>query len=161
MPLTRNRIREIRSLAEKSGRDEQGLFVAEGLRLVGDAAASAFEIPEAFSTAEFSATAEGAHLMGILRARGTLVSEVTYRELAQCADTVTPQGVIALVRTKSESASGLLKRLSAPSLIVALDGIADPGNLGSIIRTCDWFGAGGIFLGKGSVDPYNPKAVRS
>jgi RNA methyltransferase, TrmH family len=161
MPLTRNRIREIRSLSQKSARDELGLFVAEGLRLVGEAAGSAFEIPEAFSTGEFSATAEGARLMGMLGARGTVCRELTPRELAQCADTVTPQGVIALVRIRSESASGLIRRLPMPSLAVALDGIADPGNLGSIIRTCDWFGAGGILLGKGSVDPYNPKAVRS
>ena len=161
MPLTRNRIREIRSLAEKSARDELGLFVAEGLRLVGEAARSAFAIPEAFSTDEFAGTEDGARLLEMLGARGTVCRTVTPRELAQCADTVNPQGIIALVRTPNESAPRLIRSVPAPALLVALDGIADPGNLGSIIRTCDWFGAGGVLLGKGSVDPYNPKAVRA
>ncbi len=161
MPLTRNRIREIRSLSAKSGRDELGLFVAEGFRLVSDAARSPFDIPEAFSTSEFASTPAGAELMNLLRGRGAACSEVSPRELAQCADTVTPQGVIALVKTRTEAAGDLMRRIGEPGLLVALDGVSDPGNLGSIIRTCDWFGAGGVLLGRRSVDPYNPKAVRS
>jgi TrmH family RNA methyltransferase len=86
---------------------------------------------------------------------------VTHRELSQFADTVNALGVLALVRKRNESAGELIRRLAPPALIVALDGIADPGNLGSIVRTCDWFGAGGILLGRASVDLYNPKVVRS
>jgi len=161
MSLTRNRIREIRSLSQKKVRDELDLFVVEGLRLVRDAAESAFDIPEAFSTAAFEASSEGGHLVGLLRARGTSCRQVTPRELSQFADTVNAQGVLAVVRRRNESGGDLIRRLPAPALLVGLDGIADPGNLGSIVRTCDWFGAGGILLDRSSVDLYNPKVVRA
>jgi TrmH family RNA methyltransferase len=153
MPLTKNRIREISALARKTVREERGLFVAEGLRLVTDAAASAAEIPEAFATAEFASSEQGARLMEVLRRRGTICTNAT--------DTVNAQGVLALVRAEKVTAEDLMDRLGAPSVVVALDGIADPGNLGSILRTCDWFGTGGVLLGSGSVDLYNPKVVRA
>jgi TrmH family RNA methyltransferase len=161
MSLTRNRIRAIRSLSQKKVRDELDLFVVEGLRLVRDAAESAFDIPEAFSTAAFEASTAGGNLMGLLRARGARCQQVSPRELSQFADTVNAQGVFALVRKRNESAEGLMRRTALPALLVGLDGIADPGNLGSIVRTCDWFGAGGILLGRTSVDLYNPKVVRA
>ena len=161
MPLSRNRIREIRSLSQKKVRDELDLFVVEGLRLVRDAAESAFDIPEAFSTASFEASPGGGHLMALLRARGTACRQVTPRELSRFADTVNAQGVVAVVRRRNESAGELIRRTAPPALLVGLDGIADPGNLGSIVRSCDWFGAGGILLGRASVDLYNPKVVRA
>ena len=161
MSLTKNRIREIRSLSQKKVRDELNLFVVEGLRLVRDAAESSFDIPEAFSTAAFEASPAGGDLMGLLRARGASCQQVTHRELSQFADTVNAQGVLAVVRKRDESAGELIRRIAPPALVVALDGIADPGNLGSIVRTCDWFGAGGILPGRTSVDLYNPKVVRS
>ena len=161
MSLSRNRIREIRSLSQKKVRDAMDLFVIEGLRLVHDAAESTFDIPEAFCTAAFEATPAGGELMGLLRARGAGCRQVTPRELSQCADTVNAQGVLAIVRRRKEDAGELIRRIAPPALLVGLDGIADPGNLGSIVRTCDWFGAGGILLGRTGVDLYNPKAVRA
>jgi len=161
MSLTRKRIREIRSLAQKKARDELGLFVAEGLRLVTDAAGSTFGIPEAFSTRDFDSSGPGGSLIGLLRSRGTRCQQVTPGELAAIADTVNSQGVLALVQKRVESADELIAHNRPPAVLVALDGISDPGNLGSIIRTCDWFGAGGILLGRESVDLYNPKVVRA
>ena len=161
MPIPKNRIREIRSLSQKKVRDELDLFVVEGLRLLEDAAESSFEIPEAFFTAAFESSPGGDHLMALLRARGTRCLQVTPRELSQFADTVNAQGVLAVVRKRKESAGDLIRRTPPPALLVGLDGIADPGNLGSIVRSCDWFGAGGILLGRTSVDLYNPKVVRA
>jgi RNA methyltransferase, TrmH family len=161
MSLPKNRIREIRSLALKKVRDELGLFTAEGLRLVREAAGSTFEIPEAFSTPEFESSPEGRDLIAGLRSRGAACTRVSAREFTQMADTVNAQGVLALVRKRVESAENLIRRTPLPAILIALDGIADPGNLGSIIRTCDWFGAGGVFLGRTSVDLYNPKVVRA
>jgi TrmH family RNA methyltransferase len=86
---------------------------------------------------------------------------VSPRELSEIADTVHAQGVLALVRTRDAGAEELIRAIPPPPLLVALDGIADPGNLGTIVRTCDWFGAGGILLGKTSVDIFNPKVIRS
>jgi RNA methyltransferase, TrmH family len=161
MSVPKNRIREIRSLSLKNVRDELGLFVAEGLRLVRDAAGSSFEIPEAFFTPAFESTPAGKDLIGDLRARGSVCACVSAREFDRMADTVNAQGVLALVRKRVESAEDLIRRTPLPAVLVALDGIADPGNLGSIIRTCDWFAAGGVLLGRTSVDLYNPKVVRA
>jgi TrmH family RNA methyltransferase len=161
MPLTRKKALELRSLAQKKARDERGLFVAEGFRLVKDAAESAFEIPEVFFTPEFESTPAGSTLAGALRARGARCERVSAREFAGFADTMHAQGILALVLKKPASAGDLMDRVPLPALLVALDGIADPGNLGTVIRTCDWFAAGGILLGRSSVDVYNPKVVRA
>jgi TrmH family RNA methyltransferase len=76
----------------------------------------------------------------------------------EVADTDSPQGVLALCHMPKEST---VEQLAATSgLIVALDGLQDPGNLGTIIRTAGWFGISGIILGKGTVDMFHPKVVR-
>jgi len=161
MPLTRKKSLDLRSLSQKKVRDERGLFVAEGLRLVKDAAESAFDIPEAYYTPEFESTPAGRDLAAALRARGAVCERVSAREFAGFADTMHAQGILALVLKKPADAGDLMDRIPTPALLVALDGIADPGNLGTVIRTCDWFGAGGILLGRSSVDVYNHKVVRA
>jgi len=161
MPLSKNRIRDIRSLAARKGRDESGLFMAEGLRLVREAATSDAEVTEAFVTEELERSAEGGALIVKLRSRGTVCRRVSARELSSIADTVHAQGVVALVRIPGGDAARILRRAPSPAIVVALDGVADPGNLGTIVRTCDWFGAAGLLLGHGSVDLYNPKVVRA
>jgi TrmH family RNA methyltransferase len=75
-------------------------------------------------------------------------------------DTVTAQGILAIVRRRSSSAELLLRAEKVESVLVALDGVSDPGNLGSIIRTCDWFGVQGILLGNNCVELFNPKVLR-
>lgn len=76
----------------------------------------------------------------------------------EVSDTDTPQGVLALCEMPSEVTA---EKLAAQSgLIVALDGLQDPGNLGTIIRTAGWFGISGIISGKGTVDMFHPKVVR-
>ena len=77
---------------------------------------------------------------------------------AEVTDTDTPQGVLALCRMPEEATIGELA--ASEGLIVALDGVQDPGNLGTIIRTATWFGTEGILSGKGTVDLFHPKVVR-
>jgi len=161
MPLVKNRIRAIRALAQKKGRDAQGLFLAEGLRLVQDAATSGADITDLFATEEFARSAPGGALLDRLRSRGIPCCGVSAREMDAIADTVHAQGIVALVRIPAGDWRVVLRRAGSPAVVVALDGIADPGNLGTIVRTCDWFGAAGLLLGRGSVDLYNPKVVRA
>ena len=89
--------------------------------------------------------------------------EISQKEFALIADTVTAQGIAAVVKKFSFNVDSelekLLKRDNA--FVVALDQIADPGNLGAIIRTSDWFGLDAILLSKNCVELYNPKVVRS
>ena len=85
--------------------------------------------------------------------------EISNNEMEAIADTETPQGVIAICRIPAEPT--LDELIQTGSLIVALDALQDPGNMGTVIRTAAWFGAGAIIIGEGSVDPYHPKVVRS
>lgn len=79
-------------------------------------------------------------------------------EFAEVSDTETPQGVLALCRMPEEISTE--KLASKTGIIVALDGVQDPGNAGTIMRSATWFGAAGILSGKGTVDLFHPKVVR-
>ncbi len=80
-------------------------------------------------------------------------------QYAEVSDTDNPQGVVAVCRMPEEVS--IEKLSSTEGIIVALDGVQDPGNLGTIIRTASWFGASGLLSGKGTVDLFHPKVVRS
>lgn len=161
MPLTQKTIKELRSLWQKKGRDEHGLFVVEGRRLAQEAADSDFEILRALHTAEFAADEAGRIVIEKFRKKCARVEQVSARDIERVADTVSTQGVIAVLRQKRVQVDALMAAHESSSVLVALDSVADPGNLGSIVRTCDWFAVDGILLGRTSVDLYNPKVVRA
>ena len=161
MPLTKARMKALRALAQKKFRDQTGTFLAEGHRLVRDAIASDFEILEGLFTAAFADDAGARPVLTRLRAKCRRVEQVTAREMEQVTETVSPPGVLAVLRQKRENASRLMERRDLATTLVALDGVSDPGNVGSIVRTCDWFGVNGVLLGLESVDLYNPKVVRA
>ena len=144
-------IKELRSLLSRKGRRDTGLHLIEGERLVFDALASGRTPAAVFVSEDREDLAER---LGGLGMGFTLVSESVMRSVS---DTDSPQGVCAAVKTPE---------LSPPEaypggLIVALDRLQDPGNLGTVLRTADAFGAAGVLLSEGCVDPYSPKALRS
>jgi TrmH family RNA methyltransferase len=144
-------LKEIRKAIARGGLTERGLCVAEGFHLLEEALRGGLRIEAVFVTED--AQAAVTRLIGPKRI--TLVSEPLFRTIAS---TETSQGVLALVRPPAWK----LAQLFGPRpLIVALDGIQDPGNAGAIIRASEAFGASGVMLLKGSVDPYNPKALRA
>ncbi len=149
---TRNeRVKLARALAARKGRSEQGLHFIEGDKLVREAVVSGAELVEAFLE-------EGHDLMrAVLEGSGAAVHTVTRAVMETLARTETPQWVCATVKTP-ESA---LPEYYPAGLVVALDGVQDPGNLGAIIRTADAMGAAGVLLGEGCADPYAPKPLRA
>jgi RNA methyltransferase, TrmH family len=159
MELTRARIKSIKELSRKKSREERNHFLVEGARLVQEAAESNFTIVEILYTAEFMK--QHGSLLAHLRSRGTKSSQVSSRELDAIADTVTAQGIVGILERRITPWKSLLSGGSTQSVVVALDAIADPGNLGTMIRTCDYFGVGGVLLGKSGVELYNPKVVRA
>lgn len=152
------RVRAVAKLAKRSARTETGLFLVEGPQAVAEALAFHAEaLVELFITE--SAADRHTDLVEAAVDGGVEVETVTDAVLEAMADTVTPQGVVATCRQFPTTVPGILER--GPSLVAVLEEVRDPGNAGTIIRAADAAGAGAVvFTGK-SVDPYNPKVVRS
>ena len=161
MALARSKLKELRALAQRKVREEQQLFLAEGVRLVQDALDSDSQFVGVYYTEALRDTPSGKALLARLKGKTSEVHPTTEREMEAIADTVNAQGILALLRQRRYTPEQIVGGGDAGSLLVAFDEIADPGNLGTMIRTCDWFGVDGILLGKNSVELYNPKVVRS
>jgi TrmH family RNA methyltransferase len=148
------RVQQLRRLiGRRSSRHDESRFVVEGPVLVAEAVAAGWECEAQFVAAE----ADGVIEPGIEGA-GT-VFELADGVLDRVASTETPQNPIAIVRMRDHGPVEAL--LAAASFVVVLDAIADPGNLGTILRSAEAAGADLVVLTPGSVDPYNPKVVRS
>jgi RNA methyltransferase, TrmH family len=158
--ITKRHLKELRDLGKKKPREEQGQFLVEGLRMAEEAADSDFEIVEVLCTEAFAGTVSGKNVLGKFRQKNTVFSVITERDMESISDTVTAQGIVAVVAARSYDLESMLQP-GKRSLLVGLDAVSDPGNLGSMIRTCDWFGVNGLIIGQDSVELYNPKVLRS
>lgn len=147
----------LRKLNRKKYRYEERLFLIEGARAVRQVAENNMVEIETlfFDKAQHYWSEQGWKQM-ISRTDSALIDE---EHFAEVSDTDHPQGVLALCRMPEEQPVDKLH--TKEGVIVALDAIQDPGNLGTIIRTASWFGAAGILSGKGTVDLFHPKVVRS
>lgn len=147
------------SLHNRKHRDKEGLFIAEGIRLVEMAAASDWNIRYGFYTPELLNQARGKELCATLTNRGVSLYELPAAVYQKASATDTPQGILVVVEQKKSR----LEELAAGEnpIYVVLDGVQDPGNAGTIIRTADAVGADGVILLKGSVDVFGDKTVRS
>ena len=144
----------VRKLTRRSGRDDAGLFLAEGRQAVAAALADPAGVREVFATE----AAAAAH-RDLLAGTSVPVRLVTERAAAALSETVTPQGLVAVCALRNVPAADLVA--SPPGLSVALAELADPGNAGTVLRTADACGAGAVVFGAGSADPFGGKAVRS
>lgn len=143
--ISKNNIKYIQSLHQKKHRDEENIFVVEGAKIVSELLESSLNIRQIYAT-------DGNWLQSY---KGSLNIEVINpTQLKQISRLETPNQVLALVEKKRNKDSG-------DGVQVMLDGIQDPGNLGTIIRICDWFGIKDIIASKDTVDEYNPKVVQS
>lgn len=148
-------VRQARELArERRAREESGLAHMEGVRLVEEALAAGVEVAYLLYTPELAERPRGAELLRTAAARGVPLHPVTPEALERAADTRTPQGVVGVFWPLSRTLDDL-----GPGLVLVLDGLQDPGNLGTAIRSLEAMGGGGAVVA-GGVDPYNPKVVR-
>ena len=147
------------SLKQKKYRDESGCFLLEGVRLVEELVQSSWQVEFVFVTQELSQSDRGRRLVGSLAAKSQ-VYQVSEGLLTKICDTKEPQGVVAIARQQSVKLSELTVTATVNPLLVLVDGIQDPGNLGTLIRTADAAGCNGLLLIH-SVDLFNPKTVRA
>jgi len=147
--LSKNKIKLINSLSQKKFRDEAGLFIAEGTKLVLD-------LSVAFHCATLVATPDW--LKNNSAPTADELVEATADELAKISNQKSPQGVLA-VFVKPNYQFNTVDLASKLSL--ALDDVQDPGNLGTIIRIADWFGITDIFCSEHSADAFNAKTVQA
>lgn len=158
-------------LKKRKNRRETGLFIAEGVRLAELAVASDYEIEFALYTEDCAADARAAVVLAALESRGVTLCETTAALYKKASATETPQGLMLIMRAKkyrlaelmavdTDSAATSSASAQAP-LFVVLDGVQDPGNVGTIIRTADAVGASGVILLEGTADAYSDKTVRA
>lgn len=153
--ISKNKIKYIRSLEMKKHRKADGVFVAEGHKLVGD-------LLDAFECLHIAATADWLqlHAEWLNAQRGRLeVDEVTDEELRRVSFQETPQQVLAVFRQPTHAVD--VRQVTRKNLCLMLDDVQNPGNLGTIVRLADWFGIEHIFCSRGCADLYNPKTVQA
>lgn len=142
--LSKNQIKLITSLQQKKYRKQQQLFFAEGIKVIQELLNSNFELEHLFVTdAVFPTVAKNK------------ISTITDAELKKISALATANNCLALFKIPVE------KPIRENGLIVALDDVRDPGNLGTILRLCDWFGITQVVCSPETVDIYNPKVVQA
>lgn len=141
--LSKNQVRFINSLKRKKIRKSEGLFLAEGKKLVTDLLRSDIQVDRIFCVPEFEYS------------ESDKVQLISDKELRSISSLTAPNAVLAVFKIPES------KPVIHHGIAVALDDINDPGNLGTIIRLCDWFNVPQIMCSQNTVDCYNPKVVQS
>ena len=140
--ITKNQIKFIKSLSLKKNRIKEQLFIAEGEKVVSELLRSDFEIKNIYATKEWKVSNDN-------------ITQISNAELQRISNLKSPNKVLAVVQFKNHN---LIKN---DGITLVLDEINNPGNLGTIIRMCDWFGVKQIICSKNTVDIFNPKVVQS
>ncbi|MFN9109159.1 MAG: TrmH family RNA methyltransferase, partial [Bacteroidota bacterium] len=149
--ISKNEVKYIRSLGQQKGRDERATFLAEGTKLVRDLILACPEnVQKVYALDAFVRANED-----ILK--GIATESIDEDMLQRISLLSTPNQVLAVIRKYENN----LSDIPANGWVLALDGIQDPGNAGTIIRTADWFGIRHIVCSADCVDLYNPKVVQS
>jgi RNA methyltransferase, TrmH family len=140
-------LRKARSLQQKKARDQYGSFLVQGVKVVRELLASGWDVEAILATPEAA--------LKLDLPRATLVPPA---ELARVGTLESGNEVVAIARKPAPAA---VADLVPGELVLALDGISDPGNLGTVLRIADWFGIRRVWCSPGSVDAYNPKCVQA
>ncbi|HPH96164.1 MAG TPA: RNA methyltransferase [Anaerolineaceae bacterium] len=153
------KIKQIRKLRDRKTRSETGLFYMEGLRIVGEAFEQGIQMEYLVVAPDLLVSSYGQELANLQQTQGVPVLEVSADTFNSFALKDGPQGIGAVARQRWASLPKT--RPAHGQLWIALDSVADPGNLGTILRTSDAVGAQGVILLDQCTDPYDPSAARA
>ena len=142
--VSKNQIKLITSLQQKKYRFAHQLFFAEGIKVIQELVESNFELVHLYTTQN--------DFEEVSKDKKTIIPESDLKKITALA---TPNSCLAVFKMPAE------KKIGESGLILALDSIRDPGNLGTILRLCDWFGIDQLICSKETVDIYNPKVVQA
>jgi TrmH family RNA methyltransferase len=152
--ISKNQIKHIQSLHSKKNREQNGLFIIEGIKLVSEFLQHPkFPIKELFATSEFLTNQKS-----ILEKSHVEYSEITEEDLKKISLQTSPNQVLAIVNVKQQV---LDTTFLITSTTLYLDDIRDPGNLGTIIRIADWFGIKQVICSPNCTELYNPKTIQA
>lgn len=143
-------------LSDRKEREQQNLAVVEGVRLAEEVVESGLPLAFWLATPDLAEKERGARVLAELARRGVEGALISREVFDRAADTQHPQGLFLAFAPRHRTLADLV-----PGLVVLADGLTDPGNLGTLIRTADALGAAGLVTAAGGVDPYSPKVVRS
>jgi RNA methyltransferase, TrmH family len=155
MQYCRYSVRDLVKLEKRRFRDEEGVILIEGKKVVEEAQAAGLEIVQVLVTEKF--LQQHSEFFRDQKLNQFAVMHISETNLLRLAGTKTPQGLMAVVKKPEVD----LEKVAAAQIVVACDNIRDPGNLGTILRTADWFGVKSILLSRDGVDPYNDKVIRA
>jgi len=154
--LTQAEIKFLKSLSVKKYRKLHRQYLIEGYRLVKECITANSPVEKLWLTDIFLNSDQGVELIAELDQRNLTWKSISNSSLAKITDTRHPQGIIALLPLQQFTS----ERVTDRKLLI-LDNISDPGNLGTLLRTAEWFGLETVVLSENSVDPFSPKVVRS
>jgi TrmH family RNA methyltransferase len=157
--ISKSRLKNILALKYKKKRDEQDLVLIEGYRLCLEALQSDFTIATLLINPDSLFSQKVVEIIQLAQHKQIEIIKIQQSEVKRLADTVNSQGIFCIIQQKKFELETVLNKDN--QLIVIINEGQDPGNVGTIIRTCDWFGIEAIFLSKGTVELYNPKVIRS
>ncbi|KAB3535417.1 RNA methyltransferase [Alkaliphilus pronyensis] len=150
-------IKHIKGLRLKKNRQKHKNYIIEGVRAINEAIKNNVALEKVIFSKTLYSVEGGKSLLKQVEEKLSAI-EITPELMKKLSDTENPQGIIALAKIKDNSLADII--ISPKDLVVVLDRIQDPGNLGTIIRTAEAAGAKAVILTKGSVDPYNTKTIR-
>jgi TrmH family RNA methyltransferase len=150
----------VRDLHRRRARERRGLALAEGVRLVEEAVDAGIRLRGVLVSPALEGTTRGRALKSVLAGQGVTLEQVSEPELERLADTEHPQGVLAVIEPRPWRIPDIQLARDGGAVVVVLDGVQDPGNVGTILRTAHGLGAAGVVALPGTAELGNSKVIR-